>query len=508
MKFGRSIAIPAAVAGVLSSSFAMAPYSAQADENSELRANNEVLQQRIDQLAQIPAPGSPYPGGPPAPSAGAGTVGGSFPRSFLIPGTDTSLRIGGEIRASFLYWFNGGNPNSAHNTNAGATGQVNVIPINGSIEGRRGHNVSILSPQQSKLSVETRTPTALGEARTFIEFDFATTPANQRLFAVSDNITDRLRFAYATLGGFLGGQANSNFSDPDANVETISFSGLVGDPGHSRIPQVRYTLPLQPYGFLGALSFAAEQGETELWSPGVSGATSNICGAFAVGTCPSGVANPLKSSSPDFTVAWYIPQPWGHVDYSVAVRPTLDINDGVNIRQRYTGVAGHFGGDVKPGWFGWAKDFITWHAVGGDAAGPFLSAGSANTNAGLVSNFGGPGITAARLITKPVRSYGGNIGYRHQWTDEIRSNIGFGYYREDINRINGAVCSQGNQAAASSGGGGCGLNKDLTTAVANVFWQPVAFAEFGLEYFYGHRRTLSNASGDENVLLSRFRVQF
>ena len=44
-----------------------------------------------------PPPGGVYPGGPPAPTAGAGMVGGSFPRSFLIPGTDTSIRVGGRI---------------------------------------------------------------------------------------------------------------------------------------------------------------------------------------------------------------------------------------------------------------------------------------------------------------------------------------------------------------------------------------------------------------------------
>src|SRR4051794_4884578 len=94
MTFGRKIALPAAVACMLSSPFAILPYAAQADELPDAQAKNQLLQQRLDQLAQIPGPGGLYPGGPPAPTAGAGIVGGSFPRSFLIPGTDTSLRIG------------------------------------------------------------------------------------------------------------------------------------------------------------------------------------------------------------------------------------------------------------------------------------------------------------------------------------------------------------------------------------------------------------------------------
>ena len=52
------------------------------------------------------------------------------------------------------------------------------------------------------------------------------------------------------------------------------------------------------------------------------------------------------------------------------------------------------------------------------------------------------------------------------------------------------------------------MNKVLYNAVANVFWSPVAFADIGVEYFYGHRETIGNGTGSENVLLSRFRVRF
>ena len=39
-----------------------------------------------------------------------------------------------------------------------------------------------------------------------------------------------MRYAYGTLGGFLAGQATSNFSAPDANGETLDFGGNVGVP--------------------------------------------------------------------------------------------------------------------------------------------------------------------------------------------------------------------------------------------------------------------------------------
>ena len=82
-----------------------------------------------------PATSAPAPsvwrrraGGP----VGVQMMGGSFPRSFLIPGTDTSIRVGGEIRMLGIYWISGGNPNgSSATTNAGTTGQLNNIPLSG-----------------------------------------------------------------------------------------------------------------------------------------------------------------------------------------------------------------------------------------------------------------------------------------------------------------------------------------------------------------------------------------
>jgi len=226
--------------------------SASADELSDAQAKNQLLQQRLDQLAQLPAVGSPvgglYPGGPPSPVAGAGIVGGSFPRSFLIPGTDTSLRVGGEIRENLLYFFNGGNPNNMPATsNVLNNGAINSTPYNihnnvvggvvvpsSSIARSRSTSIFYQTPMQSKINFETRTPTAFGEARTFMEWDWnssgAFAPNGVNSLTSTTNLTPRLRYAYGTLGGFLAGQANSNFADPDADPPSQEFGGQVGNP--------------------------------------------------------------------------------------------------------------------------------------------------------------------------------------------------------------------------------------------------------------------------------------
>jgi hypothetical protein len=69
--------------------------AARADELSDLRANNLLLQQKVDRAHALS-------GDAPAPSGedGQGSLQGSFPGSFRIPGTQTSVRVGGNVTAT------------------------------------------------------------------------------------------------------------------------------------------------------------------------------------------------------------------------------------------------------------------------------------------------------------------------------------------------------------------------------------------------------------------------
>src|SRR5271170_4489341 len=206
----------------------------RADELADLRANQQLLQQRIDQLAQAQAqyqPPAPLTGGSgggqaltlgyrPAPTAPS--LGGSFPRSFLIPGTDTSIRVGGFVDITGLYYLQGNNSSNpgTPSSNSGQNGNLVSIPVgegfipgapNGGVVAQsanhsRSNGVYTTSPQQSRLDIETRTPTAWGESRTFFSFDWAGGNGFSALSvqqAGGDSLIPRLRFAYGTLGGFL-----------------------------------------------------------------------------------------------------------------------------------------------------------------------------------------------------------------------------------------------------------------------------------------------------------------
>ena len=528
----RNIGRAAAIGGLTATvALAMGPPAASADELADLRANQELLQRRIDQLAQNPpGPGIGVPGayGTEA-RPGQPLAGGSFPRSFLIPGTDTSIRVGGFVDETLDYYFQGGPVNGTQSTTVGVTGNLEVIPLNvhsnsivsgfptpgnivpGQVQNSRGNGVFLQSPRETRLNVETRTPTAWGESRTFVELDFAggNNFSTNNATTVSDSLIPRIRYAYGTLGGFLAGQANSNFSDPDANAETLDFGGPAGQAGVVRIPQVRYTYS-GPWG--AAWSISAETPETDIVTPAGNVKTDTNLGQNPVvngtaGCVANGITispttactlafNPTKSSAPDVTFASYWAQPWGHVDFRGVVRPTLTVNDGHFIDRSFVGGGGGVSGDVKPGWFGWEKDDFLWQFTIGDGLGRYLNS---SNGVALATNFLSPPATAAAaasILVKPVSEFGYQLGYQHFWLANLRSTIVYGYeYSNYPTQLIGQT-----QSIVS--------NKVLQTAHGNLIWSPVAFIDAGVEYTWGQRQTVANIKGQQQALIGKFRVKF
>jgi hypothetical protein len=48
----------------------------------------------------------------------------------------------------------------------------------------------------------------------------------------------------------------------------------------------------------------------------------------------------------------------------------------------------------------------------------------------------------------------------------------------------------------------------LGMAHGNLFWSPVAFIDFGVEYAWGHRVTVNNFKGDAFTAQGEMRVRF
>jgi hypothetical protein len=101
------------------------------------------------------------------------------------------------------------------------------------------------------------------------------------------------------------------------------------------------------------------------------------------------------------------------------------------------------------------------------------------------------------IIVTPTTEMGAEIGYQHWWADNLRSNINAGFnahYGIPIALVGGSQASS--------------INKEIITAHANLIWNPVSSIDVGLEYTWGQRTVLNNATATQNVLISKFAFRF
>ena len=143
---------------------------------------------------------------------------------FVLPGTQTLLKIGGYFKTDFI-----NDLKPAGNTDA-------FIPASFPVPQATSVNNATVSIRPTRLSLDFRVPsTKLGEVRFYLEGDMFGTNAT----------TPRLRHAYAQVRNFLIGQTFSNFMDPDAFPDTLDFQGPNGMVS-LRNPQFRYGFALSP----------------------------------------------------------------------------------------------------------------------------------------------------------------------------------------------------------------------------------------------------------------------
>jgi hypothetical protein len=98
----KPIAAIFVIAGFVAAAISADFSAARADELNDLRTNKSAIQSRIDQLARPAEPRAGDRSGASPPAIAPNGV-GSFPRSFLIPGTNTSMRVGGVVDETMGY---------------------------------------------------------------------------------------------------------------------------------------------------------------------------------------------------------------------------------------------------------------------------------------------------------------------------------------------------------------------------------------------------------------------
>ena len=178
------------------------------------------------------------------------------------------------------------------------------------------------------------------------------------------------------------------------------------------------------------------------------------------------------------------------------------------IDRKFVGYGGHFSGDVKPGWFGWAKDDFLFSFIAGEGYRQLFerrveqrcAAGDQLHRRDRVrdtrSRAARAGWRHRTSSSSTVFGYSANGGYQHWWTPNLRSTIAAGIAHQDISsQLIGPT-----QAITA--------NKEQWNTFVNLVWNPVAFITTGIQYMYGKRIVVANGKGQEQVLIGKWRVAF
>jgi hypothetical protein len=363
-----------------------------------------------------------------APRPGNAPLDPSYQGFMQLFGTKTWIKLGGYAKLDAI----------ADSTKVGNPNMfiTSKIPVEGEADFDKGEHFA-MHAKQTRLSLELRSPTALGSLKIYYENDFFGSPNDD------PSMNYRLRHFYGQVANLTAGQTWSTFYDPDVNPDTLDFEG----PGVLpvlRQPELRYTIPIKKNAMYAAL--AIEQPKSDL---------SNL---------PAGADG--RNTMPDFTGHWRWEGKPGHVQIGGVLRSlSFDSNVGPDDHELGWGV--NLSGGLKT--FG-ADNLIASFSYG-DGIGRYIQ--------DLPS--GSAGVVDAEGNLHTLSAWGAMIGYRHQWSEKWRSTVSYSFVQLD-NRS-----EQGDFAY------------DQTHyAQGNLVWAPTKNFYVGLEYLYGFKEARNDNSGDNH----------
>ncbi len=436
---------------------------------------------------------------------------GSFPGSFLVPGTSTSFAVHGII------WFQGTHefgPNSVEGGLSNLTAmqgpgmsgqQLGAHALNGGTD---------MTVQPTRPNIETRTPTAYGELKTYIEMDFSLgssgtstvyggtsgpyIPSSSSSQLAGNQDIVRLRQAYATLGPWLMGQTKTLVDDVQAYPDLADAGLDAGMRTSTNVhkPQIRYTW-LAGNGITIA-------GSLEQPTHTVQGVyTANGASAAAIANDNNGlITSSTISSIPDAGLSGQWDQPWGHV------RLTGMYHD-AKVEQVGQATAGVFtaAGQLNPFTAGqngyrtenpgyifslsghlntWGKDRLT--GIVAYDSGFSLGDGPYNAYDYILGPSG---------IRKAEKAWNFDASYEHFFTSQWRANVSGGL----IHFTTGGLPA-GNTAFETT------MPFMAWTAHANVIFSPVPQTDFISEYEHATYATYAGDANREDRITEQFKFYF
>jgi len=428
--------------GVVALALGIASQPAIADELQELQRQIEALESKVRALESRQEVRE-------RPAANAVTA-GATKGSFKLPGSDTSVTVGGYVKLDAVF----GNPSAGVGSTADLFLQPNAIPV-GPGAGDNERNQVKLGARESRLFLKTSTPTSRGDLAIYVEGDFYGADGNE---SVSNSSGPRLRHAYGSLGHLLAGQTWTNFMYAPALPETLDFGGPVGQI-FDRQAQVRWTQAFDATGSLsgGQWSVALENPESVVTLP--TGATfradddhvPDLTGQVLFSTSRGifAVAGVLRQIRADSAAPGVVDQAVGSAVSVSAVIPVVGKDD-------------------------------------------FRFVGSAGNGIGRYSNgFFPDGVVQADGSLHLPRQWLWYAAYRHHWFDGLRSDL--------------VLSGAGESNPAGTPGT---TNKAAQSIHANLIWSPVANSDLGVEYIHATRKTEDGQSGHLNRIQASAKYAF
>lgn len=404
----------------LAASVVMAGASAavHADPVDDLKAQVDDLQKKVGELEKGHAP------------SGAVT-GGATKGSFKLPGSDTSVTIGGYVKLDAVF----SDKSAGVNSSADQELEPGSIPV-GPTAGANEKNQLKMHARQSRFFIKTSTPTRFGEVGSYVEFDLFGTAGND---SVSNSNNLRVRHAYGTIGQLLAGQTWTTLSDPAVYPETVDFGGPVGVI-FARQAQVRWTQPFAG----GEWAVAVENPET-------------------VVTLANGSSFRADDDRlPDFAGNVKFNTPYGKYTFAGMVRQMRidSAADPAAVLHKWGGVVGA-NAVVGVGADDIRATYYVGNAIGRYSVGFF--------NDALLGTTGGLKLPSQWVAT---------VAYRHFWMPGLRSTL--------------AISGLHSANAAGTAGG---VNRSAQSLHANLIWSPVAQTNLGLEFIEARRAVQNGQSG-------------
>lgn len=284
---------------------------------------------------------------------------------FQIPKTTGRFKIGGYIKLDALYDLKPiGSPDYF---------DVSKIPTDSS-EGQTAH----LNAKESRILMDFRSPSAVGELRGYVEGDF-----------YGSGGAFRIRHAYAEVNEqLLAGQTWSTFMDENIIPPTLDYE-KPSAYAFVRLPQVRFK---QSFGKSAFLALAIEDPTTTAQAPPVTGA----------------FEHPL----PDFAARFRVTDSWGHIQLSgfastLQYRDVTDVVDKVSL----------FGGNLSGQLHLFEKDKLSFQVIYGP--------GVAHYRGGLSAAVDSSGKLEALTAMSITASF------EHYWSSAFSSVFVYNYGTDD-----------------------------------------------------------------------------